>query len=65
MAHLQLARLTQRIGDRERAGAEYAASARLLAEETAQRILLFGGGFDRETLISLCRTQCAGVGARR
>jgi hypothetical protein len=35
---------------------------RLLPAESGRRILLFGGGFDREALISLCRTQGTSMG---
>jgi chemotaxis protein methyltransferase CheR len=59
MAHMQLGRLALRTGDRLTAGREYAASTRLLPDEADRRILLFGGGFDRESLISLGRTLCA------
>jgi chemotaxis protein methyltransferase CheR len=65
MPHVQLGRLTRRIGDLDVARREYAESARLLPAETDRRILLFGGGFDREALISLCRTQGADTGANR
>jgi chemotaxis protein methyltransferase CheR len=65
MAHVQLGRLTRRTGDLNTAQQEYAASARLLQRETERRILLFGGGFDRQALISLCRTQGALSGADR
>ena len=61
MPHLQLGRLAQRSGDLPTSRHEYAESARLLPAETDRRILLFGGGFDRQALISMCRTQSAGV----
>jgi chemotaxis protein methyltransferase CheR len=65
LAHLQLARLTQRTGDPAGARREYSTTARLLPDETDRRILLFAGGFDREALISLCRTQHAGNAGNR
>lgn len=65
MPHVHLGRLARRMGDRGTARKQYAQSARLLPAETGRRILLFGGGFDREALISLCRTQGAAVGEER
>ncbi len=59
MPHVHLGRLARRLGDLGTARRQYAQSARLLPSETNRRILLFGGGFDREALISLCRTQSA------
>lgn len=65
MAHLHLGRLSQRIGDLGTARREYTESARLLPAESEARMLHFGGGFDREALISLCRTQSTRIGAKR
>jgi chemotaxis protein methyltransferase CheR len=65
MAHLQLGRLSQRLGEQHTAQREYTESARLLRFETDYRIMLFGGGFDREALISLCRTQSVRIAANR
>ena len=62
MPHVHLGRLARRMGDRSVARRQYAQSTRLLPTETGHRILLFGGGFDRDALISLCRTQGAAVG---
>jgi chemotaxis protein methyltransferase CheR len=59
IAHMHLGRLARRGGDRGVAQRAYAQAVRLLPAETDQRILLFGGGFDREALLSLCRTQRA------
>lgn len=59
MPHVHLGRLAGRMGDRGTARRQYATSARLLPAETGRRILIFGGGFDREALISLCRSQSA------
>jgi chemotaxis protein methyltransferase CheR len=63
MPHVHLGRLARRMGDHGTARRQFAQSARLLPAETARRILLFGGGFDREALISLCRSQ--GAAARQ
>jgi chemotaxis protein methyltransferase CheR len=57
MAHVHLGSLARRMGDDSAARRQYAQSARLLPAETGRRILLFGGGFDREALISLCHAQ--------
>jgi chemotaxis protein methyltransferase CheR len=62
MPHVHLGRLARRMGDRGTAHRQYTQSERLLPSETVRRILLFGGGFDREALISLCRTQSAAAG---
>ena len=59
MPHVQLGRLARRMGDAGAARRQYAQSAELLPGESSRRILLFGGGFNREALISLCRTQSA------
>ena len=34
----------------------------LLAREDASRLLLFGGGFSRDTLLQLCRTELRAAG---
>ncbi len=65
MPHVHLGRLARRMGDRGTAQRQYAQSTRLLPEESVHRILLFGGGFDREALISLCRNQAAAIGEQR
>jgi chemotaxis protein methyltransferase CheR len=65
MPHVHLGRLAVRMGDRGTAQRQYATSARLLPAETGRRILIFGGGFDREALISLCRAQGAAAGEHR
>jgi chemotaxis protein methyltransferase CheR len=63
MPHVHLARLARSAGDQETARREFAESRRLLPAETDRRILLFGGGFDREALISLCQAQSLSSGA--
>jgi chemotaxis protein methyltransferase CheR len=65
MPRVHLGRLARRMGDRETARRQYAQSTRLLPAESARRILLFGGGFDREALIALSRTQGAAAGEER
>jgi chemotaxis protein methyltransferase CheR len=65
MPHVHLGRMARRMGDRGTAQRQYAQSTRLLPAETGLRILLFGGGFDREALIAQCRTQAAAVREER
>ncbi|HST83801.1 MAG TPA: CheR family methyltransferase [Kineosporiaceae bacterium] len=65
MPHVHLGRLARRMGDRGTAQRQYTQSTRLLPTETGHRILLFGGGFDREALIAQCRTQAAAVREER
>lgn len=60
MARLHIGLLARRTGDRESARRELGQAALLLEREDASRLLLFGGGFQRGALISLCRS---GLGA--
>jgi chemotaxis protein methyltransferase CheR len=62
MPHLHLGLLARRGGDRERACSELRRAAALLELEDASRILLFGGGFTREALIDLCRSELRACG---
>jgi chemotaxis protein methyltransferase CheR len=57
MPHLHAGLLARRSHDREEARAELGRALTLLAREDAARILLFGGGFTREALIALCRSE--------
>ncbi|MGA3123929.1 MAG: CheR family methyltransferase [Polyangiaceae bacterium] len=57
MPHLQLGLLARRAGDVERARDELSRAISLLGHEDPSRILLFGGGFTREALIDLCRSE--------
>ncbi|WP_285599434.1 CheR family methyltransferase [Kineosporia sp. NBRC 101731] len=57
LAHLHLGRLSRATGDRSGAGRAYDRAIDLLPSETDRRMLLFGGGFDRQALLSLCRTM--------
>jgi chemotaxis protein methyltransferase CheR len=54
MPRLHLGMLARRKGDREMARSEFAQARALLAAEDGSRILLFGGGFSRESLMALC-----------
>lgn len=62
MPHLHLGLLAKRSGDRESARQELNQAALLLAREDAARILLFGGGFSRESLVELCRRELRSCG---
>lgn len=57
MPRLHLGLLERRTGQRESAGRELAQALVLLQREDASRVLLFGGGFPRETLITLCQSE--------
>lgn len=62
MPHLHLGILAKRSGDDATAQRELAQALILLASEDASRILLFGGGFSRDALLQLCRTQLLAAG---
>lgn len=55
LAHLQLGRLARRRGDARQQRQALARAAALLAHESAQRLAMLGGGFDRQALLALCR----------
>jgi chemotaxis protein methyltransferase CheR len=63
MPRLHLAMLAQRRGDREMARNEFAQARALLAAEDCSRILLFGGGFSRESLVALCESALKDCGS--
>ncbi len=62
LAHLHLGRLAREAGDVVTARREIGKALDLLATEDAARLLLFGGGFPREALLDLCRSQLRGLG---
>ena len=64
MPHLHLGILAKRSGDHATAQHELGQALVLLASEDASRILLFGGGFSREALLQLCRTQLLAAGGQ-
>lgn len=64
MPHLHLGLLARRRGDVFTCRRELEQALQLLDREEASRLLLFGGGFGREALMSLCRTELAAVRAR-
>lgn len=62
MPRLHLGLLARRTGDRMTARRELEQALVLLQREDASRVLLFGGGFTREALVTLCRAELAAVG---
>jgi chemotaxis protein methyltransferase CheR len=65
MPHLHLGLMARRTGDRSTAQRELSQAALLLQREDAARLLLFGGGFDRNGLIALCRSELVQLGERQ
>jgi len=65
MPRLHLGLLARRSGDREAARRELEQALQLLTGEDPSRLLLFGGGFQREALLALCRAELAAVGGAR
>jgi chemotaxis protein methyltransferase CheR len=62
MASLHLGLLAKRTGDMAAARRELSRALRLLERDEASRLLLFGGGFNREALVALCRSGLATTG---
>jgi chemotaxis protein methyltransferase CheR len=62
MPHLHLGIMAKRSGDTATAQRELGQALILLAREDASRLLLFGGGFSRDTLLQLCRTELRAAG---
>jgi chemotaxis protein methyltransferase CheR len=62
MPHLHLGIMAKRSGDAMTAQRELGQALILLAVEDASRLLLFGGGFSRDTLLQLCRTELRAAG---
>ncbi len=62
MPHFHLGLLARRRGDLDQARLELDRALDLLAREDGSRILLFGGGFSREALLSLCRSERKAAG---
>ncbi|HMG54045.1 MAG TPA: CheR family methyltransferase, partial [Kofleriaceae bacterium] len=65
MPRLHLGLAARRLGDHAAARRELGQAVVLLERESASRLLLFGGGFDRDALIALCRAELAACGAAR
>lgn len=64
MPQLHLGMLSRRSGDLATARRALRRACGLLEHEDSQRVALFGGGFGRETLVSLCRSEIAACEAR-
>jgi chemotaxis protein methyltransferase CheR len=62
MPRLHLGLLERRADDRDSARRDLGHALVLLQREDTSRLLLFGGGFAREALIALCRTELVAVG---
>ena len=62
MPHLHLGLVAKRSVDMETARRELSRALPLLDREDTSRILLFGGGFTREALVELCRTELRACG---
>lgn len=62
MARLQAGRLLRRLGQPDAARRELVLAAQLLENEDAARLLLFGGGFPRAALLSLCHAELDAIG---
>ena len=62
MPRLHLGLLARRAGEMAIARRELEAAVALLANEETSRILLYGGGFTRETLVALCRAEIQAAG---
>jgi chemotaxis protein methyltransferase CheR len=65
MPRLRLGLLSRRRGDDRGAVADLQPALDLLAREDEERIVLFGGGFGRLALTTLCRTELEACGVRR
>jgi chemotaxis protein methyltransferase CheR len=63
MPRLHLGLLARRNCESDLARRELAQAHILLQREDASRVLLFGGGFTRETLLALCRAELQSYGA--
>lgn len=57
MPHLHLGLMARRRRDPDAARRELAQALLLLEREDASRLLLFGGGFSRNALLALCRSE--------
>ncbi|MFZ2060161.1 MAG: hypothetical protein WAU82_04050 [Candidatus Binatus sp.] len=57
MPHLRLGLMFKREGDLPGARRELQNASMLFAQEDPARVLLFGGGFSRKTLIDLCGSE--------
>jgi chemotaxis protein methyltransferase CheR len=64
MPRLHLGLLARRGGDADDARREFAYALHLLRREHVSRLLLFGGGFNRNALVALCESALRECGGR-
>ncbi len=64
MPRLQLGLLARRAGEQAEARRELSHALTLLHREDPSRLLFFGGGFNRDALVSLCRAELLAAGGR-
>ncbi len=64
MPRLHMGLLARRTGDRDLARRELGQALTLLKHEDAARLLLFGGGFNRQALIALCGSALRDCGGQ-
>jgi chemotaxis protein methyltransferase CheR len=62
MPHLHLGLLARRAGQPDAARRELSEALSLLEREDSSRLLMFGGGFGRDSLISICRAELLACG---
>lgn len=62
MPHLHLGLVTRKQGDHQTARRELELAMALLQREEPSRLLLFGGGFGRESLVALCKAELVNCG---
>jgi chemotaxis protein methyltransferase CheR len=65
MPRLHLGLMARRSGDEVTALRELSHALILLGREDASRLLLFGGGFSRDALLALCRSELLAAGDER
>jgi chemotaxis protein methyltransferase CheR len=65
MPRLRMGLLARRRGDDRGAADHLSAALELLTGESDERIVLFGGGFGRLAMTTLCRTELDACGVRR
>jgi chemotaxis protein methyltransferase CheR len=64
MPRLHLGLMARRAGDLATAGRDLGQALVLLEREEGARLLLFGGGFGRAALVTLCRAELVAAGGR-
>ena len=62
MPHLHAGMLARRQDDHDTARRELGQALPLLLREEETRLLMFGGGFTRQALVTLCRAELAAAG---